>query len=318
MQTELPLEPSPARTHDPIHPPRRLDLQRPAAPQQAVAVSPDDAHIAGARGDVYGSAVALYDATTTTRTYTNADPNLAVLPGTLAFSGNDLFGVARHQLTGELYLWRMQGVTSPESTLAMTAPSDAKVDEPLTIAGRLALPDGTAPGAQPLSVTRRLPDGATTRLPAVTTAEDGGFTVTDTSRIGGAIQYDVVWDGDSDYRWTTASVTVTVARRESALTLSGPKKGDVGKELEFRGALEVGGRGPVAGTKLEVLRTVSDATGTVTTRLRTLSLAPDRSFRFVDTPTSGGQYTYTVEFAGDYATLPTQVSHDVAVRDGQG
>ncbi|MFF4623350.1 LVIVD repeat-containing protein [Nonomuraea jabiensis] len=88
---------------------RRYSGDETSTDPQAVAVSSDGAHIAGARGDTYGSAVALYDAAATTLTYTNADPNRAVLPGTLAFSGNDLFGVVRQQLTGELHLWRMQG-----------------------------------------------------------------------------------------------------------------------------------------------------------------------------------------------------------------
>jgi YVTN family beta-propeller protein len=280
---------------------------------QAVAVSPDGTYVAGGSG----SGIALYDAATTAQTYTGDNPGGVLVPGNLAFAGNDIFGVLREPHTGQLYLWRMQGATSPASTLTLTAPSGGTALERLTMTGRLTLPDGSAPGAQPLRATRRLPDGRSTTIPGATTAEDGTFTITDTPRVGGAIRYDVFWDGNSDFRWSTASVTVMVAKRQSSLTLSGPAKGKVGKELKFSGALEVGGYGPIPGSTLKVLRTVSNDTGTVTTELITLVPADDWSFSFIDTPMIGGQYTYTVQFAGDLATLPAQASHDVTVMGGQ-
>jgi YVTN family beta-propeller protein len=279
---------------------------------QAVAVSPDGAYVAGGSGSV----IALYDAATSAQIHTGDSPAGALVPGNLAFAGSDIFGVLRDPYTSQLYLWRMQGATLPASTLTLTAPSEGTAYEPLTMTGRLTVPDGSAPGAQPLSVTRRLPDGRSTTL-SVTTAEDGTFTITDTPRVGGAITYDVFWAGSSDFRWSTASATVTVAKRQSTLTLSGPAAGKVGKELNFKGALDVGKYGPIPGSSLKVLRTVSNDTGTVTTPLGEVYHAVDGSFSFTDTPINGGQYTYTVQFAGDLATLPAQASQHVTVMGEQ-
>jgi len=54
--------------------------------------------------------------------------------------------------------------------------------------------------------------------------------------------------------------------------------------------------------------------GDVSTLRGEAHLASDGSFSFADTPTAGGQYTYTVQWAGDDAFLPAQASHDVTVR----
>jgi hypothetical protein len=279
---------------------------------QSVAVSPDGAYVAGARTVGSGSAIALYDAATSAEAYAGDNPTGTFVAGSLTFAGSDIFGVLRDQHTGQLYLWRMQGATLPASTLTLTAPSEGTALSPLAMTGRLAFPDGSNPGAQPLSVTRRLPDGTSTRLPA-TTAEDGTFAITDTPRVGGTIGYDVVWGGSSAFRWSTASATVMVAKRQSTLTLSGPAKGKVGKELELEGKLKVDEPGVVPNTWLKVLRTVSSDTGTVTTTVGQVTPATNGSFTFFDMPTDGGQHTYTVQFAGDRATLPAQASHDVTV-----
>ncbi len=110
-----------------------------------------------------------------------------------------------------------------------------------------------------------------------------------------------------------ASVTVTVAKHETSLTLSGPDKGMVGKQLRFSGALDVGQASP-SRYSLKVLRTVSKGSGTITTTLRSVLPAGDGAFSFADTPTEGGLYTYTVQWAGDTATLSAQASHNVTVK----
>jgi hypothetical protein len=107
-----------------------------------------------------------------------------------------------------------------------------------------------------------------------------------------------------------------VAKHASSLTLSGPTEGIAGKPLRFNGAVNPGGPAPRPGSSLTVLRTVSNRNGTVTTTLPAVPLAADGSFSFTDTPTQGGQYTYTAQWPGDGTFLPAQASHDVTVRGG--
>jgi hypothetical protein len=192
----------------------------------AIAISPDGAHVAGALGATQtGPDIALYEAETTTKTSTNDNPIGEVAPGGLTFAGTDLFAVLKEGYNGPRHLWRLHDALIPASTLTLTAPPAGTALEPLTLTGRLTLADGAAPGAQPLVVTRRLPDVTSATLAGATTAEDGTFTITDTPPVSGAIRYDVLWDGNSDFRWSTASVTVTAAKHQASLSLSGPTTG---------------------------------------------------------------------------------------------
>ncbi|MEU6794636.1 hypothetical protein ABZ907_23300 [Nonomuraea wenchangensis] len=61
-------------------------------------------------------------------------------------------------------------------------------------------------------------------------------------------------------------------------------------------------------------RTVTSLKGTVTTTLPSLPLAGDGSFGFTDTPQTSGEYTHTVNWAGDAFFLPAEHSHVVVVR----
>ncbi|MGP3918673.1 hypothetical protein ACTWQA_43980 [Nonomuraea sp. 10N515B] len=396
----------------------------------AVAVSPDGAHVVG--GWTYPTSdakrIALYDAATAERTYTNDTAIGEVLPGSLAFSGDDVFGVIEQRDTHQLHLWRMEATTLSPSTLALSGPSTAQVLEPLTLTGRLTM-GASDTGAQLIAVTRRLPDGTTATLAGVTTEADGTFTVTDTPPIDGTIRYDVTWEGNTKFRWSTTSVTVRVVKRLSSLTLkapldvlalepltmtgqltlsdgsapgaqplvairylsdgtsqilpsvttktdgtftitdtppgsgsglavkaipptpgnvrydvhwegnakfwgstatqtvriikrnvtltlSGPTRGNVGKQLQLSGTLDAGGQLPAAGSTLKVLRTVTNRNGTFTTTLPSVTFAGDGSFTFADTPSEGGDYTYTVRWAGDWAFLPAEASHQIPVRGG--
>lgn len=287
----------------------------------AVAISPDGAHVAGALGPARfaqtGPDVALYDVETTTKTNTNDNPIGEVAPGGLTFAGTDLFVVLKDGYNGPRHLWRLHGALLPASTLTLTAPPQGTALEPLTLTGRITPADGSTPGAQPLVVTRRHPDGTSAKLEDVTTAADGTFTITDAPAVGGTIRYDVLWDGDSDFRWSTASVAVTVAKHQASLTLSGPATGVAGKQIQFSGALDADGKSVPAGTALTVLRTVSGRDGTVTTTLPLVAPASDGSFSFTDMPAEGGQHTYTVRLSDD-TFLPAQASYDVTVRGGRG
>ncbi|WP_248966094.1 hypothetical protein [Sphaerisporangium perillae] len=122
----------------------------------AVAVSPEGAHVAGGWKLGTAQGIALYDTAATTTTYATDNPAGEVVRGSIAFSGRDVFGVLRESSTNRLYLWRLEGATAQGSTLTLTAPSAATALEPLTVTGRLTLADGSAPGAQPLVVTRQM------------------------------------------------------------------------------------------------------------------------------------------------------------------
>ncbi|MFF0862242.1 hypothetical protein ACFYUV_10855 [Nonomuraea sp. NPDC003560] len=184
--------------------------------------------------------------------------------------------------------------------------------EPLTLTGRLALSDGSAPGAQPLVVTRRLPDGTRKTLPATTTTADGTFTITDTWPLGGTGTYEVSWPGSALYGQATATLGITVAKAQAELTLSGPKKAPAGKELQFSGALTSASRLP-SSVLIEVFRTVTDRDGTETVQLPSIQAYGELTFGFTDTPQAGGEYTYTVKWSGGPAHLPAEDSHVVVV-----
>ncbi|MET9344742.1 hypothetical protein [Nonomuraea sp. NPDC003804] len=284
--------------------------QPPALYPHAVAVSPDGAHIAGGSYD----RVRIYNTATAESAYTDDNQTGNVVPGSLTFSGPDVLGVIRAANTGRLYLWRVQGALLPPSTMTLSAPSTATALEPLTLTGRLTAPDGSAMGAQPVSVTRRLPDGTTATVAHAATMADGTFTITDTPPVAGELRYEATWAGSSDIRWSSASAIVTVGKHESSLTLSGPAKGKVGKQFQLTGAVNIGGQPPAPRAWVKVLRTISDSNGTVTTSQWMVGLVSDGSFGFTETPAVDGHYTYTVQWAGDSLGLPVEASHEVAVK----
>ncbi|MCA2187150.1 WD40 repeat domain-containing protein [Nonomuraea cavernae] len=283
---------------------------------RAVAVSPDGVHLAGGRsGD---PRLTLYDTATGTRTYTNDDPVGELVPGSLTFSGTDVYGVLKERNSnGRLHLWRLHGATLPASTLTLTPPpTPATVLQPLSMTGRLTLSDESAPGAQSLMVIRRVPYRADETLPGVTTAADGTFTVTDTPPFAGDISYDVVWDGGPDARWSRASVTVPVEFIQSSLTLSGPGEGIAGQELQFSGTFEIGDQPAPPGSWLWVDRIVHIPGGTAAITLPGVTTASDGSFSFTDTPADAGQYTYIVRADESVVSSATEARHNVTVTNG--
>ncbi|MFF0867509.1 hypothetical protein ACFYUV_37505 [Nonomuraea sp. NPDC003560] len=283
----------------------------------AVTVSPDGAHVAAGRTS--GVPIALYDTTTTTQIYKADGAGGDLFPGTLAFSGHDVFGVVREFTSaGRLRLWRAEGTTLPASTLTLTPPAAGTALKPLTVTGKLTLSDGSASGTQPLVVTRKLPDGTSATVAGVTTAEDGTFTITDTPPVSGVLTYDVLWEGSSNFRWSKVSTTVSVAQHPLSLTLSGPTTGHTDKQLQISGTLTAGDQAPPQDVLFGVLRTVSNSKGTVTTVLGTLTVDSDGAFGFTDTPTEGGQYTYKVYGGGNAVFAYTWAEHNVTVRGNAG
>jgi hypothetical protein len=125
----------------------------------------------------------------------------------------------------------------------------------------------------------------------------------------------VLWDGSTAFRWSSAAVTVTVAKHPASLTLTGPATGIAGKQLTLSGVLSTAV--PVSAS-LTVLRTVSNRNGTVTTELAPVAVSGDGSFRFTDTPPVGGAYTYAMRFAGDATFAPAEASHSLTVRGRTG
>lgn len=295
------------------------EAEYPAAPG-AVAISADGAHIAGAFYGSYDSPhVAVYDAATTAKTYqTNIMYGPDLVTGTLAFSGNDLFALLNDWSRGRFYLWRVEGASLPASTLTLTAQSEATALEPLTLTGRLTFADGSTPGAQPIEVTRTLPDGTTATLAGVTTAEDGSFTVTDPPPVGGAVSYTVLWDGSPTFRWSKTTLNVDVARHATSLSVTGPTTGNAGKPLQLTGVLSTAGNISTPAGSIVVVRAVTNRKGYTTTELPAVPLAADGSFTFTDTPPVGGQYRYHVRFDGDATFLSAYTSYDVEIRGGAG
>ncbi|MEU4704607.1 WD40 repeat domain-containing protein [Nonomuraea dietziae] len=381
---------------------------------RAITLSPDGAFVVGGRST--DTSLTVFDTATGEKTFTYENPDVEIVAGSLIFTGRDIFGVVRES-SDRLHLWRVPDVTLPTSTLALTAPYTGTALEPFTLTGRLTLSNGSAPGAQPVVLTRQLPDGPREPLAEVTTTADGTFTFTDTPPVVGTIRYDAHWDGSSDFRWSRASTTVTVAKATSTislappstatafepltltgrlilsngavpgaqrlmvtrqlptrpretlptvttaadgtfaitdtpsvagiakyevywpssslyefaiatqsvsvakaqtvLTLSSTETAVAGKLLEFSGALDSSGHHPSTG-RITVLRTVSNRDGTVTTTLPSVPLSGDGSFRFADTPEDGGEYTYTVKWAGDITFMPAEDNHAVTVRGPLG
>ncbi|MFG3702034.1 hypothetical protein ACGF5C_29680 [Micromonospora sp. NPDC047620] len=284
----------------------------------AVALSPDGAHVIGARAsrdriELAGPRIAVYDAATTTKQHTADNPAGQVVEGALTFSGTDAFTVLLEMSTGRYTLWRLRGATLAPSSVTATAPATGTALVPLTVTGRLTLSDGSAPGAQPLVVTRRHPDGTSATLAPLTTAADGTFSITDTPPVGGTLHYEVLWDGNSAFRWSQAAATVEVARQPSTLSLTGPSTASTGRQLRFSGVLETPGRPLTPGTTLSVWRIVNGEDIT-TVYLPPVTPAEDGSFRFTDTPGAAGEYTYTVQWGGDQTFLYARASHVVVVR----
>ncbi|SNT22782.1 hypothetical protein SAMN05216276_102969 [Streptosporangium subroseum] len=211
----------------------------------------------------------------------------------------------------------MHGVTLPASALTVTTPAGAWIGSPVTVEGRLMRADGKPAIIQPLTVTRRLPDGTSEPLDSVTTGKDSRFTFTDTPPGVGDVTYTVLWDGDSRSRWSSASTTVTV-RHISTLTLDGPVSGTVGEPMELTGVLTAGGRPLAPGATITLQRTATDGDSSKTVKLPPVSTNADGSYAFTDTPETAGRYTYLAMWTGHATAGAAKALHLVTVTPGTG
>ncbi|MGK5671751.1 hypothetical protein ACSNOB_02750 [Micromonospora sp. URMC 106] len=287
----------------------------PGAPG-AIAISPNGAHVGTAfYGSNYGPYAAVYDATAGTKTLqTQMTHKGDLVTGSLSVLDGDLYALLNDWPYNRYYLWRVEGALLPASTLSLSATAATALD-PCTMTGRLAFPDGSTPGAQPIEITRTLPDGTTATLPGVRTAEDGTFTVTDTPPVSGSVSYTATWDGSPAFRWSKTTARAEVAQHPTSLAVTGPTTGNANKPLTLTGRMTTAGNVPTprAGS-IVVYRIYTNKNGSVGADLPLVPLAADGSFTVTDTPPVGGQYTYHVRFDGDATYAYAYTSHDVSIR----
>ena len=277
----------------------------------SATISPDGTFLAAGRG--YSTVLSVHRVDNGA-TLSTADPTSGdLVAGSLAFNGPDVFGLLYDFSYQRFYLWRVAGATLLSSAISLTPPAAATALEPLTIEGRLTLSDGQTPGAQTLSVRRTLPDGSTAALPAVTTAADGTFSVTDRPPVSGSLLYTVSWAGDATYRGSTVSVAVQVAKRAASLTLTGPTTGEAGKRIRLSGTLQLDGSPPSPAATLQVSRTTYNNWRTATEQLADVTTDSHGAFRISDTPRDGGRLVYTVTWDGNDVYTTASASHEVAV-----
>jgi YVTN family beta-propeller protein len=280
----------------------------------AAQISPDGRFLAAGRYSFGGPELVVHTAADGAVVNQADNPAGDLVNGSVAFLGEDVFAVLEDGSSHQFFLWRAARATVPKSALSLTAPASATALDPMTVTGRLTLADGTAPGVQPLAVTRTVPDGTSTPLSA-TTAADGTFTITDSPPVSGEIRYDVSWGGTANYQGSSASVTVPVAARAATLTITGPATGEDGKRLRLSGALSLDGKPPAEPQILAVTRTIwNNRLDGASENLPPVTTDDAGAFKIVDTPTQGGRYAYTVTWdVGSQVYAPASAAHEVTV-----
>lgn len=175
-----------------------------------IAVSPDGSRVALSRDGAQTESVALFDTATGEKTGVfNASVD-RVLPGSLAFSGTDLFAVAEASLNvRHAYLWRIHGALLPPCKLTLTGPAETRRRNTATFTGRLTEADGSDPTVRQLTVSFR-GLGRITTLPSVTTNPDGTFTFTHAPNVASLLTYVISRDNTPDSRRCTAATNVNV------------------------------------------------------------------------------------------------------------
>ncbi|MEV5555808.1 hypothetical protein AB0L44_19300 [Nonomuraea wenchangensis] len=284
-----------------------------------VAASENGYYVVGGWNSAAGDAAELvvYDATTREVIYTAGQQGKALVAGSIGFYGIYTFAVLKEPGTGRMHLWRLPSAPYHSSRLTLTAPAEANALKPLTISGRLTLSTGATPGVQTLHLYSWLPDGTDRPFREVTTAADGTYEFTDTPPGLGAFRYRLSWPGNSWYYGAYATATVTVARYEPALIVTGPATGAVGELLEFRGTFAAEGV-VYPRTTVTVSRRAVAPDGTVTTKSEKLAPATDGTFAFTDTPATAGEHTYTVTLVGSSTVKGTSTNHVVTVVEPAG
>ncbi|MEU1725206.1 hypothetical protein [Nonomuraea sp. NPDC005692] len=281
-----------------------------------VGASPDDAYVVGGWNSPAGDAAELvvYDATTAEVVYTAAHQGKAVVAGSVEFYGTVTFAVLKEPGTGRMHLWRLPPSPYHSSTLTLTAPAKVTALKESPFTGRLTLSSGLPLGVQTLELYRWLPDGTSRPFTEVTTAADGTYRFTDAPPSTGAFKYQLYWPGNSWFRGSGSSVTVTAGLYEPTLTVTGPATGDVGTRLAFSGTFGADGI-TFPRTIMTVSLRVVGPDGTVTARNVAKPVpAADGSFSFADTPTTAGEHTYTVNLVGNSTVESARTTHVVTVR----
>ncbi|MGV9386807.1 hypothetical protein ACWDRB_64185 [Nonomuraea sp. NPDC003707] len=276
------------------------------------AISADGGHLAG--GWSWGDrGVELYDVATGALTDKQKIPSGWPTPRilTMTIAGNDVFCVLYTSGTTNLRLWRLEDATLLPSAVTLSAPDEATALEPVTLNGRLTLPEGVTPRVRRLEVTRRLPDGTSTTLRRGKTEADGTFSITDIPPVAGTVGYDVSWHGSATVRGSKASVSVDVARQPASLTLAGRRDLVLGDRFHLRGTLKFGDQAPATRPSVTVIRGNPDGTST---DLGTVQTSVAGRFRISDLPDQEGEYIYNVLFMGDDVVTDTIDALFVTVR----
>ncbi|SDI88976.1 hypothetical protein [Nonomuraea jiangxiensis] len=279
----------------------------------SVAINSDDTYLVGGRRPP-GIDLTLYDAATGAELLSADNPAGTLVVGSIAFAGADVYALLRTS-ADRLHLWRLPDVALPMSRLTLTTSPRVPTGTEVLITGQLTRVDGSALGAQPLKVTRRLPGGTRERLDRVTTAADGTFTITDRPPGVGKVVYTVAWAGD-DITRASSTVAIVRVRHRSSLTMTGPALGTTGTEMRFSGVLETGGNPPPPGATLTVKRTVRSGDTSASTMLPPVSVSDDGTFTFTDTPATSGRHIYLARWAGNGLSEPAGAPYRVTVKDG--
>lgn len=115
---------------------------------------------------------------------------------------------------------RCVSVTKRTSSLSLSGPDTASLDEPVVLTGRLTTSDGAALASADLAVSRSDPFRGTEALPAVVTGPAGDFTVRDLPPSGGLVSYAVAYAGNASHAAVSTVTRVTVSRPAPTLTLT--------------------------------------------------------------------------------------------------
>ncbi|MFI6295996.1 hypothetical protein ACIBEJ_30680 [Nonomuraea sp. NPDC050790] len=176
-----------------------------------ITVSPDGTQVAVSRNtnDVNDDPLVLFDLSSGEKTQTFAQTHVEFKD--LAFSGSDVFAVVERSGDRTLHLWRLHGATLPSCKLVLNGPDTSGRFKQVTFTGQLTRHDGSAPGVQTLTATRRPWGEDFQPLPDVTTNADGTFTFTNVPGVETTWTYKVYYDNTSGSRNCSASKTVEVS-----------------------------------------------------------------------------------------------------------
>ncbi|WP_051940245.1 Ig-like domain-containing protein [Phaeacidiphilus oryzae] len=173
----------------------------------AVAIAADGT-VYGGSDDYYGDSVYVFAPggySSAVRSYPlQLDTDLAPAGLAVTPDNTELFGVTTDVYGNNPTLHVVSDPAQTASSVNLFPPATAKPKRALTITGSLGGPSPYT-GGQTLTVTR---DGVA--LPAVTTAADGSFSLTDTPPDTGTVSYQVSYAGDEHLAAAQSTATVTV------------------------------------------------------------------------------------------------------------